>query len=352
MKVLILGGTGAMGVHLVELLSNKGVDLYVTSRKKRQERKGVCYLQGDAKDIDFLQHILAEQEWDAIIDFMVYSTEEFKERFDLLVSSSGQYIFLSSSRVYAESASPLCEESPRLLDSVDDLGYLETDEYALAKARQEDLLQNSIHTNWTIVRPYITYSENRLQLGVLEKEEWLYRAMQGRTIVFSKDIAEKITTLTHGLDVAGGICSLIGSKEALGQKFHITTGKSIFWKDVLTIYLEVLGENLGKRPKVLLADMQAFMVCKPAKYQVEYDRLFDRRFDNAKIDRHSDVESFIDPPDGLRQCLHAFLNDPRFGYIDWRNEARKDRLVGERAALKEIDGVKRRIKYLLYRYVL
>ena len=40
------------------------------------------------------------------------------------------------------------------------------------------------------------------QLGVLEKELWLYRALNGRTIVFSKDIAEKSTTLTYGYDVA------------------------------------------------------------------------------------------------------------------------------------------------------
>ena len=53
--------------------------------------------------------------------------------------------------------------------------YLKTDEYALSKARQEDILHRSGKNNWTVIRPYITYSEIRLQLGVLEKELWLYR---------------------------------------------------------------------------------------------------------------------------------------------------------------------------------
>lgn len=53
---------------------------------------------------------------------------------------------------------------------------LSIDEYAITKAHQENLLINSKNKNWTIIRPYITYSEQRLQLGTFEKEDWLYRA--------------------------------------------------------------------------------------------------------------------------------------------------------------------------------
>ena len=34
MDILILGGTGAMGVPLVEILKKEGHELYVTSRRK------------------------------------------------------------------------------------------------------------------------------------------------------------------------------------------------------------------------------------------------------------------------------------------------------------------------------
>ena len=75
----------------------------------------------------------------------------------------------------------------RLLDVSHDSIYLKTDEYALAKARQEDILRKSGKNNWTIIRPYITYSESRLQLGVLEKEAWLYRALKGFQEMFWKN---------------------------------------------------------------------------------------------------------------------------------------------------------------------
>lgn len=47
---------------------------------------------------------------------------------------------------------PLTENSPRLLETVQDLEYKKTDEYALAKARQEDILYQSGFSNYTIVR--------------------------------------------------------------------------------------------------------------------------------------------------------------------------------------------------------
>ena len=106
--------------------------------------------------------------------------------------------------------------------SFEDEKYLETDEYALKKAREENILFASTSKNYTIIRPYITYSENRLQLGDLELGSWLTRALDGRTIVFSEDIASHTNTLTYGYDVAKGIAAVIGSQEALGGTFHIT----------------------------------------------------------------------------------------------------------------------------------
>ncbi len=100
---------------------------------------------------------------------MLYTTEEFKLRYDLYLNSTAQYVFLSSSRVYAESKTPIKEESPRLLDVCTDEAYIATDEYAIAKARQEYILKKSERRNWTVIRPYVTFSEIRLQLSPLEK---------------------------------------------------------------------------------------------------------------------------------------------------------------------------------------
>lgn len=347
MKVLVLGGTGAIGSHLVQILLNSGIETIVTSRKIRNSEGNLKYLNGDAKYLEFLSSILIE-EFDAIIDFMVYSTDEFKDRMPLFLNATKQYFFISSSRIYAESDSPLTEDSPRLLDVSIDKDYLATDEYALAKARQEDLLKHSGKTNWTIIRPYITYSENRLQLGVLEKEEWLYRALKGRTIVFSKDIASKVTTITYGLDVSDGISKLIGETEALGRAFHITTNESRTWNEILNIYLQIIEKQIGFKPKVIFQDLNDFSNWRIAKYQIIYDRLFDRQFDNSKIAEFSNNYTLIDV--GLKKCVLTFIKQQKFDAINWKSEAIKDRISNEYTTFNEITGFKHKIIYLLYRY--
>ena len=339
-----------MGEHLVNLLSKTENEVYVTSRKQRQPFGNVRYIQGNAHDFPFLEATL-KGGYDVIVDFMAYGTEEFKTKYMLFLNSCVQYVFLSSSRAYADSKNPITEESPLLADVCKDEEYISTDEYALAKGREENILRASGKTNWTIIRPYITYSEQRLQLGVLEKEVWLYRALHGRTIVFSEDIASKYTTLTYGLDVARGIASLLGNKAAIGQAFHITAPKPIKWSDVLNIYLDELEAILGKRPKVMM-QRKCFRLNGGGKWQVVYDRLFDRRFNNNKISGITSTDKFLLPNEGLRHCLREFCQKPDFRPINWREQVMLDRMTGERAKPREFNSIKTMIKYYLLRYII
>ena len=349
MKILILGGTGAMGEHLVNILSkDKENQIFVTTRKNRiSNTDNVSYLIGNAKIFSFLTNTINKTKCDVIVDFMVYNTEEFKERVDLFLSSCQQYIFLSSSRVYAESNKPLREDSLRILDICKDEAYLKTDEYALSKARQENFLLNSQKRNWTIIRPYITYSENRLQLGVLEKEYWLYTAINCKALVFSEDISKHITTLTYGYDVAYGISALIGNKKAYGEAFHITGNNSIKWEEVFKIYTDVLKEN-GYIFETKLKE-QTHKLETSGKYQVLYDRYFDRTFDNSKIAQFVDIEKFTKPEIGLRNCLNSFLINPKFLPINIGIIYKIIKQTNGKIQFRKIPGLKQKIKYILLR---
>lgn len=354
-KVLLLGGTGAMGAHLAKVLANQGNKVDVTTRRERKDAENIHYIKGNAHDTSFVAQLLKQGGYDAVVDFMVYNTAEFKARVDMMLSGTRQYVFLSSSRVYADSKTPIKEdETPRLLDVCKDPEYLATDEYALTKARQEDVLRNSGKKNWTIIRPYITYSEIRLQLGPLEKEAWLFRAMTGRTIVFSKDIAQHFTTLTYGYDVARGMAAVIGNEETLGEAFHITVDDCHTWQELMDMYFDVLQKYLGYRPKVLMLDHADYYLRYPyQKWQVLKDRLYDRRFDSAKISNYVETASFRPMLEGLRECLEQFIAKPQWGYINLRWEAYKDRMTGERAKFRDFPNksIKTYLKYLVFRYI-
>lgn len=349
MNILILGGTGAMGLPLVRLLSTQHT-VYVTSRSFHDSTGNVKFIKGNALKKNFLDEVLSMFHWDAIVDFMVYPSNELKELLPLFLDSTEQYVFISSARVYAESEKTISEATPRLLDVSEDLEYLKTDEYALAKAREEDMLFASGRNNFTIVRPSLTYNSHRLQLGVLEKENWLYRALHGRTIVFSEDVNDKLTTMTWGEDVSRGISSIVGERKALGEVFHITYNESLKWSEVLDIYLNVLQKHLGKNVPVVLTKKSTNLNFKSKIYQLIYCRYFNRTFNNSKISHFCDISAFKTPQEGLAVCLSDFLKSPTFQIIDWAIEATNDRVTGEVTPLNEIPGAKNKVNYLLYRY--
>ena len=351
-RILILGGTGAMGRHLVEILAeDKNNRIVVTSRKRRERRENLDYLLGNAHDPDFLSDVLRER-WDCIVDFMNYTTEEFSRRVDLLLDATARYVFLSSSRVYAESKTPLTEDSPRLLDACQDAEYLQTDEYALSKARQEDLLFGSQRKNWTIIRPYITFSEERLQLGEMEKEEWLFIALKRGIIPFSYDVAERKTTLTYGRDVARGMARLMEREDSLGQVYHLTSGQAVKWTEVLDTYLEVIGRVLGKEIQVSYTEKsRRFVRGGAGVYQMVYDRLYDRIFSTERFG--------LDGCDGkndpvlkkLALSLETFLLEKKWNFRPacWSALGRYDRESGKWENVLAIPQWKDKLRYIAYR---
>ena len=152
------------------------------ARQKENTSPNISYFQADAKDCDTLRAIL-RNNYDAIVDFLLYSTIQFLDRYRILLSNTNHYIYLSSYRVFAGSDTPINEDSAQLLDISDNKRFLATDDYALAKARQEDILENSRFRNWTIVRPAITYSKLRYQLVTLEANTVVARAFKKRPVV-------------------------------------------------------------------------------------------------------------------------------------------------------------------------
>ena len=54
MKILILGGTGAMGAHLTKILADNGEGVYVTSRRPQKGNLEINYILGNAQDDSFL----------------------------------------------------------------------------------------------------------------------------------------------------------------------------------------------------------------------------------------------------------------------------------------------------------
>jgi nucleoside-diphosphate-sugar epimerase len=61
MKILLLGGTGAMGIPLTNILSADGMNIvYVTTRSPKLSRDNVIYFQGNAREANFYKRFWLE----------------------------------------------------------------------------------------------------------------------------------------------------------------------------------------------------------------------------------------------------------------------------------------------------
>lgn len=340
-----------MGTPLVhELAQKENCEVYVTSRVFRNsDYDNVFYLLGDAHDMIFLNSILSKK-WDAIVDFMYYSIAEFQGRVNLFLKNTNQYIFISSGRVYADSVEPITEDSKRLLDTCDDRKYVESDEYAIVKAKEENLLFNSNNTNWTIVRPYITYNSSKMQLGVFQKEQWLYRVVNNKKIIFSRDIASRITSYTYGPDVASVLSQLVGNEKAMGEVFNVANDQPTTWGDIIECYNLNINDYMGKAINILWVENSEEIQDISNRYQIIYDRLYNRTFNNDKIRSAIGEGTFTDIQNGICKCIKDFRYKQTWEGFDARYNGWADKKTKSFSELKELGNIKNALLYCKHRF--
>ena len=297
-KVLLLGGTGAIGVYLAPELIKSGHDVFITSRSsKKSNIDKLSYIRGDARNNLFLSKLL-ENKYDSIIDFMTYGTDEFRERHEFLLSNTTHYIFISSCAVFSESCEPITETSPRLLDVLDDPVCLATDSYALAKARHENILRESQYNNWSIVRPTITYSKTRFDFGNFGESVFVVLSLHNRPIIFPQEMLLKQTTMTWGGDVAKMIVKLVLNRSAFCEDFNVCTTEYHSWSEVADYYKKLIGLN------IVPTDFQNYLkiIGSKDKYRKLNTRLQNNRImDNSKILKATNMsqEDLMNLFDGL-----------------------------------------------------
>lgn len=280
--VLVIGGTGVIGSYLVQKLRERGcrVDA-ATLDSVISTDLGLVYYIENFMDLHVLRRFLKGRHYDAIIDFMTYSTAQYAERYELLLGSAEHYIFVSSYRVYADEQIPIIESSPRLLDVTTDDEFLSSDDYSLFKAREENILRSSKFSNWTIIRPSITYSAKRIAFVTLELPLLLRRARAGKPIYIPQKAWKAEATCTWAGDTAEMIARLLFKEEALCEEYSVCTAEHQTWGTIAGYYQNLLGAAIHPIPT---QDYLGFFGnTLTARAQLYYDRCMQRVMDNSKV---------------------------------------------------------------------
>lgn len=153
LRVLILGGTGFIGPHFVEVLRAHGHKLTLFNRGKRNPGlfPDVEALTGDRNgQIDALKG----RDWDVVIDNSGYRPREVNLTADLLKDHIAHYLYISSISAYADLSKPGIDEDSALTRLADPAVEEITDEtYGGLKAACEQVVEQTYGRRCTVIRP-------------------------------------------------------------------------------------------------------------------------------------------------------------------------------------------------------
>ena len=279
MKILFIGGTGNISAECAALLHQRGHEVIVLSRGRSAVPRGYRALQADRKDRAAMRAALKGVEPDVVLNFLGYDLAEAQLDYELFNGAVGQYVFISSTVVYAKPPRrlPLTEEAP--------LGNPLWD-YARKKlACEQWLLGRRAERGFpvTIVRPSHTYSKHWVPNAVSSGSYTFAARLEQGKPVFAHDDGESPWTLTAAADFAVGLAGLLGKAEAIGEVFHITSDEVLTWNQ---LYAEVAAAVGAKSPRIVKVPTE--FICEVAPQlsgTLKGDKAHPGVFDNSKIKR-------------------------------------------------------------------
>ncbi|MBW7460250.1 SDR family oxidoreductase, partial [Paenibacillus sepulcri] len=245
MKVLFIGGTGIISEAVSRLAIERGHDLYLFNRGKRDELvpEGAKVIQGDIRDPEEAASLLAEHQFDSVVDWISYTPDQVQTSIKLFKGRTAQYVYISSASAYQKPPEHyiITEETP--LSNP----YWQ---YSRDKIACEELLAAEHEQSgfpYTIVRPSFTYGNTMIPASISSwQHPWslVDRMRQGKKIIIHGD-GTSLWTMTHNTDFAVGFLGLLGHPEAIGEAFHITSDEVISWNQLYASIAAAAGAELS-----------------------------------------------------------------------------------------------------------
>jgi 2'-hydroxyisoflavone reductase len=151
--LLILGGTGFLGPQVVEAARKSGWMLTLFNRGKTNPGlfPDLEQLHGD-RNVSL--SALEGRSWDAVVDTSGYFPRQIRMATDALKGRAGQYVFISSISVYADTSKPGMDETAKVATIPDETTEKITEEsYGALKALSEKAAETAMPGRVTIIRP-------------------------------------------------------------------------------------------------------------------------------------------------------------------------------------------------------
>ncbi len=307
-RALLIAGGGTLGTYVEQelLAGGNSVDV-ICLEDKVSDNADLRYFREYAT-IEFLEKLLKNNYYDAIVNFLHFKTaEEYAPFHELLCANTDQLIVLSSYRVYGDLQHPVTETAPLLYDVIkDDEIFCKYETYANGKYKCENYIRNvSDKKNWTIVRPVISFAGPRFDL-IMHSGQTVIQAAKNSEVLA---LPEYCKDLVAGLDWAGNsgklIANLMFKEKCIGETYTISSGQNLKWSEIADFYAKTVGLRFEWLP------LEEYLNTYPKKdaefydsvySRLYYDRMYSRDIDCSKVLRDTGLskEDFIPIKDALK----------------------------------------------------
>jgi 2'-hydroxyisoflavone reductase len=177
MKVLVLGGTRFLGLHIVEELvkAGHGVTVFNRGLSPAALPAAVVRLRGDRDGGPEGLAALKGGRWDLCIDVSGYTARQVRASTGMLRPAVAHYVFISAASVYGDPRQrPVVETHPRVPPAAEDVVEIDGTTYGPLKVCCENIVAQAFGGKCTLLRPQIVVGPgddwNRYT-------DWVQRAM-------------------------------------------------------------------------------------------------------------------------------------------------------------------------------
>ncbi len=231
MRVLVVGGTEFISLHLVRALLRDRHEVVVLNRGRHPGRvpAGVKTIVADRKDHAALGRVLAGERFDGLVDITYAPTtgDDVRALLAALGGRAGHAIFVSTGRVHDHALPiPYHEDTPR---------NLYWGEYAKNKIEGEDAYLGS-GLPASVVRPTHVFGP----LNTRNNETFFFdRLVRGRPVLVPGP-GGWLRQFGHVEDLADAMAAMLGDRRAFGRAYNVSGEESITQVGFVELIAEVI----------------------------------------------------------------------------------------------------------------
>jgi len=249
-KMLVVGGTGFIGKHLVSTATSEGYDVTVLSLgHNHAQLNNVEYYSADLTCFKELYDVLSEKEYHYVINLGGYvDHSKYRDGGNKVIKthltgvqnllnclnweSLESFIQIGSSDEYGSHAPPQHEG----------LREMPISPYSAAKTGVTQLLQMLNRVEGfpaVILRFFLIYGEGQ------NEQRFIPQIIAGclKSETFPVSLGEQLRDFSHIDDIVNAILLAIKCPEAHGEIINIASGKPVKIKDVLEEIREIVGSG-------------------------------------------------------------------------------------------------------------